>query len=279
MAENPESGFKHGKSRPGAIIAGIAIIVAIGAVWLSLVGTDDTETAQATSRPESLHGPTDRHSDTTGPGTETGAATSADQSTDAPAANAVHDDAIDIALGGSWDSADCTFVTRQVVRQPGNELVEAVECQRNSPKPVHPYESYADEALEALVHADPIAGIVLGRRVAATQPDKAWDLMIRSSALLGGDTRPIRWLATHSFNRVMTNGEIATGTIQIRYVLDSLTKRLEGSPDQSFDFRASHLRDSLSEAEFDRLDRMVDALIDKMKVIEKETTGKSSIQG
>ena len=103
--------------------------------------------------------------------------------------------------------------------------------------------------------------------------------MIRSSALLGGDTRPVKWLATHSFNQVTDNGEMATDAMQLRYVLDALTRRLDNDPDPTFDFREYHLRDALSDAEFARLERMVDSLLHKMKVIEAETTGTSTIGG
>jgi hypothetical protein len=113
-------------------------------------------------------------------------------------------------LGGSWRNADCTYVTVQVVRPSTGELVDAVECQRSSPKPTHEYETWSDEALEALAYSDPIACLVLGRRVAQSLPMKSWNLMVRSSALLGGDSRPIKWLATNSFNQVKENGEIAT---------------------------------------------------------------------
>jgi hypothetical protein len=187
------------------------------------------------------------------------------------------DDEVDIALGGSWRNSDCTFVPVQVVKASTNELVEAMDCRRSSPRPTHAYEEYSNDALEALAWSDPIACLVLGRRLAVADPETSWDLMIRSSALLGGDPRPIRWLATHSFNQVTDNGEMATETIQLRYVLDAVTRRLEKRPDPSFDFREYHLRDALSDAEFAQLDRMVDSVLHRMKVIEAETTGSSTI--
>ena len=189
------------------------------------------------------------------------------------------DDDIDVALGGSWENYDCALVTTQVVVRSTGETVEALACERSADKPIHPYESYSDEALQSLAYADPVAAIILGRRVALAHPDEAWEHMIRSSAMLGGDPRPIKWLATNSFNRVSSDGEIAVNEMQIRYVLDALTRRLENSPNESSTFRDDYLRNTLSETDLAQLDRTVENLIRKMQTIEEETTGNSTITG
>jgi hypothetical protein len=247
----------------------------IGAIWLSFAITDNDSTgaAQLQNQQETAVEPTGH---TAGHGkTES---TASHLHPDA-VAEITADDEVDIALGGSWENDDCTYVTVQVLKVPSGELVDAVECQRSSPKLTHEYESWSDETLSALTYSDPIACLVLGRRTARMHPKMSWDLMIRSSALLGGDTRPIRWLATNSFNQVKANGEMATGTLQRRYVLDTLADRLEGNQDLSFNFREDHLRKSMSDDDFERLNRMVDTLLHNMKVIEEETTGESTIRG
>ena len=73
------------------------------------------------------------------------------------------------------------------------------------------------------------------------------------------------------------DGEMSTETMKLRYVLDSLTRKLENRPGQSFDFREYHLRSSLGGAEFDRLERMAESLLNRMKVIEEEAIGSSSV--
>ena len=247
----------------------------IGAIWLSFAITDDdgTATEQVQNQQETAVEPAEHPA---GHGKTESTASHLNQHA---VAEITSDDEVDIALGGSWENDDCTYVTVQVVKVPSGELVDAVECQRSSPKPTHEYESWSDEALSALTYSDPIACLVLGRRTARTHQEMSWDLMIRSSALLGGDARPIRWLASHSFNQVKANGEMATGTLQRRYVLDTLADRREGNQDLSFDFREDHLRESMSNDDFERLNRMVDTLLHNMKVIEEETTGKSTIRG
>lgn len=258
------------------VVAGFIVIGALfSAIWLSYSSTDELSagTAQVQNQGNDAARLLDLAIEQADPDSTAG---HADLET---AGQIVPDDDVDTVLGGSWRNSDCTYVTVQVVRPATGELVDAVECQRSSPKLTHEYETYSDEALEALVYSDPIAGLVLGRRVARSAPKKSWDLMIRSSALLGGDSRPIRWLATNSFNQVKANGEIATGTLQRRYVLDRLAEKLEGGSDPSFDFREYYLRNSLDDADFERLDRRVDTLLYDMKVIEEETTGKSTIQG
>lgn len=263
-----------GRSGPGIVAGSIVIVAILSAIWLSLSSADKHTTGTTVVQQqqseadnsvvqEAGHTITDSSARQLNPGT----------------AENTSDDEVDIALGGSWENDDCTYVTVQVVKVPSGELVDAVECQRSSPKLTHEYESWSDEALSALTYSDPIACLVLGRRTARTYPKMSWDLMIRSSALLGGDTRPIRWLATHSFNQVKTNGEMATGTLQRRYVLDTLADRLEGDHDLSFDFREDHLRESMSDDDFERLNGMVDTLLHNMKVIEEETTGRSTIRG
>ena len=218
----------------------------IGAIWLSFAITDDdgTATEQVQNQQETAVEPAEHPA---GHGKTESTASHLNQHA---VAEITSDDEVDIALGGSWENDDCTYVTVQVVKVPSGELVDAVECQRSSPKPTHEYESWSDEALSALTYSDPIACLVLGRRTARTHQEMSWDLMIRSSALLGGDARPIRWLASHSFNQVKANGEMATGTLQRRYVLDTLADRLEGNQDLSFDFREDHLRESMSNDDF-----------------------------
>jgi hypothetical protein len=256
--------------RRGVFILSVCIVtsIVVGATWMSLANTSNhgSGTAFVQIQPQVIDDSLARNS----------APRNADN--DSSAAHAGQDDEVDIALGGSWRSSDCTFVTVQVVKVPSGEMVEALDCQRTSPKPVHAYESYANEALESLAYSDPIAALVLGRRLAATKPEETWNLMIRSSALLGGDPRPIRWLATNSFNQVRRNGEMAKETIQLRYVLDSLSRKLENTPGQSFDFREHYLRSSLSDTDFDRMDHMVNALLNQMKAIEEETTGRNTIR-
>jgi len=264
-----------GRNGLGVVAGSVVVGTLFSAIWLSYSSTENHNpvTAEPRHQQDAASGPVDHKGEHTSADSSLGRL---DQET---VAQITPDDDVDIVLGGSWRNADCTYVTVQVVRPSTGELVDAVECQRSSPKPTHEYETYSDEALEALAYSDPIAGLVLGRRVARSVPMKSWNLMVRSSALLGGDSRPIRWLATNSFNQVKANGEIATGTLQRRYVLDRLAEKLEGSPDPSFDFREYYLRNSLDDADFERLDRKVDTLLHDMKVIEEETTGKSTIQG
>jgi hypothetical protein len=264
-----------GRSGLGIVAGSIVVGTLFSAIWLSFSSTDNHNpvTADPRHQQEAANGPTDHI------GEHTSADSSLGRLNQETVAQITPDDDVDIVLGGSWRNADCTYVTVQVVRPSTGELVDAVECQRSSPKPTHEYETWSDEALEALAYSDPIACLVLGRRVAQSLPMKSWNLMVRSSALLGGDSRPIKWLATNSFNQVKENGEIATGAIQRRYVLDRLAERLEGSSDPSFDFREYYLRNSLDDTHFERLDRRVDTLLYDMKVIEEETTGKSTIQG
>lgn len=258
----------------GVVASFVAVGVFVSATWLSSANKDSTGSAQVQFQLDAVGNSIDHLAGQ--PGTER----PANNSTAGSIEGITPDDDVDIALGGSWRNDDCTNVTVQVLKASTNELVDALDCQRSSPKPIHAYEAYSNEALESLAYSDPIAALVLGRRLALLEPESTWDLMIRSSALLGGDTRPVRWLATHSFNQVRTaSGEVATDTMQRRYVLDSVARKLENNPDQSFDFREYYLRGTLTDAEFDRLDRRVDALLDQMKVIEEERTGNNTFEG
>lgn len=256
---------RHGLLLAGFFSAGVIVT----AIYSSFANTQNhnTGTARVQHQPQAIDASIDHGS------------AARDANTDLSTRQSSQDDDVDIALGGSWNSNDCTPVTVQVVKVPSGRMVEARDCQRSSPNPVHAYEAYEDEALDSLAYSDPIAALVLGRRLATTDPERTWDLMIRSSALLGGDVRPIKWLATNSFNIVKTNGEMATDTMQLRYVLDSLTRKLENTPSHSFDFREAYLRSSRGDAEVERLDRMVDALLSEMEVIETEATGGSTMRG
>jgi hypothetical protein len=259
---------------PGIVVASIVVgIIIFGATWLSFTNSDNSSTGITQNQhPSEPVERSDNH------GSSAGHADTESSASQAAAAEDTPEDEVDIALGGRWQNNDCTFVPVQIVKASTGELVDAMDCQRSSPKPVHAYEAYSDKALAALAYSDPMAAMVLGRRLATTDPEQSWDLLIRASALLGGDTRPIKWLAATSFNQVKADDGMATDTMQMRYVLDALTQRLDRNPDQSFDFREHYLRTSLSEDEFDQLDRMVDSLLEKMKAIEEEITGKDTIR-
>ena len=181
-----------------------------------------------------------------------------------------------IALGGRPEDNDCEFESRYVKDGRTGEMIEVLECVRSTPKPQHPYERYTNDSLETLAYSDPFAGMVLGRRVVEKEPEMAWELMIRSSALLHGDPAPIKWLANNAFSQVARNGVLNRETLAKRYVLDEVSRRLDARQPRGWTDPGTN--EFFDEDEIDQLNQMVDSVLNSMVQIQKDVMGESTIR-
>ena len=177
------------------------------------------------------------------------------------------------------EESGCEIVTHYMAKGDGTVL-ELLACERLNPREKHPYETYSSAALETLAYSDAKAAEVLGVRLRDKDLAKSMSLMIRSSALLGGDTAPI----FQSFNMYPHSHEIdgapIVKTIHTKFVLSAVADLLSGDT-----FYAGLWEDRIRayssdpEAEIALLYDQALRIIDEMRQIELEVTGSSTIGG
>ena len=102
----------------------------------------------------------------------------------------------------------------------------AFSCEPRTAPERHPYESYSSAALESLAYADAEAAAVLGMRLRDTDEAKAMSLMLRASALTGGDTTPILRYSNAYTHPVSVDGVPVRKTVHTKFVLSAVADLL-----------------------------------------------------
>jgi hypothetical protein len=90
----------------------------------------------------------------------------------------------------------------------------------------HPYERYPNRALASLAYADAKAAEVLGMRLRERNPAAALRLIIRSSALAGGDTGPFRRYSNAYPQPASIDGKPVPETARTKFVLAAVAEFL-----------------------------------------------------
>ena len=173
----------------------------------------------------------------------------------------------------------CEIVTHYMPNGDGT-VQELYSCVPLQPKEKHPYETYSNAALESLAYSDARAAEILGIRLRDKDLAKSMSLMIRASALSGGDTAPIY----QTFNMYPHSHEIdgapVVKTIRTKFVLSAVADLLSGET-----FLAGRWEDEVRryssdpEAEIAFLYKQALRVIEEMRQIESEVTGYSTIGG
>lgn len=152
------------------------------------------------------------------------------------------------------------------------EVFSAYSCTPHAPRPPHPYAHYDNGSLEVLAYGDPEAAALLGRRLAASDRDKSYQMLVRAAAL-DGDVRHLAWLADQAYSIVRIDGAVQVDNVKRRYELAALASRLGDDPSAS-----QFLRDTLVDAGINahglgRLDDRVDQLLESMHDIQRAVYG------
>jgi hypothetical protein len=90
----------------------------------------------------------------------------------------------------------------------------------------HPYERYPNQALAALAYADAKAAEVLGMRLRERNPTAALSLIVRASALAGGDTAPFRRYSNAYPKPAAIDGRPVPETARTKFVLAAVAEIL-----------------------------------------------------
>ena len=154
----------------------------------------------------------------------------------------------------------------------GGEVFSAYRCKPRTPRPPHPYAHYDNGSLEALAWADPEAAALLGMRLAGSNPEKSYEMLVRATAL-DGNVAHLAWLADQAFSAVRIDGALQVDNVKRRYELTALASRLGGDPSAT-----QFLRDTLQDAGIDayslgRLDDRVEQLLESVHDIQRAVYG------
>lgn len=184
---------------------------------------------------------------------------------------------IRLALGRTVEDGSCTVETVYVRNPETGEMMELRSCEPDDSIAEHAYAGYSDAALESLAYGDAYAAMVLATRDIDRNRARAWNLMIRASALLGGRSEPFSWLANHRYSALTKNGELQVESIRSRFLLEELQRRLgRGKADPDY-WRRLLLAAGEDVNEVANLEKGVDTILLEMQQIEQEVSNGNNI--
>lgn len=210
-----------------------------------------------------------------------------DQTLDKPAAASWYDndqevradDGSEMVLGiRVRKDRNCTVELKEYVT-PAGEMFSAYSCTPRDPAPPHAYAHYDDDTLAVMAYADAEAAALLGKRLIGTDTRRSYELLIRASALEGGNVAHLAWLSDQAFGTVSVNGQLQLGNIKRQYELARLAARLGDASG-----RSAYLRNQLIEAgvatdQLAMLDTRAAALFQSMEEIQRTVLGEVNIGG
>jgi len=172
----------------------------------------------------------------------------------------------------------CTVELRDYVT-PDGEMFSAYSCTPQRPADPHPYAHYDDDTLAVMAYADAEAATLLGKRLIGRNTPRAFDLLIRASALDGGNVEPIAWLSDQAFGLLDVNGIPQISNIERQYELAALAARLGDATQEPVLFRDQLVRIGVDTDRLNLLDAEVDALLQSMRDIQRTVLGEVTIGG
>ena len=161
---------------------------------------------------------------------------------------------------------------------PEGEMFSAYTCTPFEEPAPHPYAHYTDEALAELAYADAEAAALLGQRLAGTDHERSYQLLIRATAL-DGNTRHLAWLGDVSYGTLRVDGELQVETVMQRYELAALAAQLGEDPGFSLFLRDELLRSGVADDQLGHLDAHVEELLDTVRDIQLTVFGETAIGG
>jgi hypothetical protein len=129
-------------------------------------------------------------------------------------------------LEDSADGAAGCPITIEYLDAADGSIARVAACRQADRPSVHPYEQYPEHALASLAYADAKAAEVLGMRLRERDPSAALRLIVRSSALAGGDIAPIRRYSNAFPQPVAVDGVPIPETVRTKFVLAAVAEIL-----------------------------------------------------
>lgn len=175
-----------------------------------------------------------------------------------------------VAHGGLEQNCEKTYLYAD-----DGSVTEAYDCGDLEPPP-GPYAIYDDETLADMAYSDPLAAEELGKRLVERDPQRAYDLMVRSTAL-SKSIQPIQWLASAEYSLVARNGKPAIDKLSENYVLQRVSEEL-GTPGMAIRIRDDLKNAGFSRVQFTRLEQKVDQVLEKIRNIQVQVHGASNVE-
>jgi hypothetical protein len=236
-------------------IALTAVLVSGTAIFLA-VGTAETDPPDAAAPP------------TVNPHNTPPAARTGKQ----PLSDTASDRDVEMLLGPRVrPDRKCNVELRDYVTDSG-EMFAAYRCMPEAPRQPHPYAHYDDGSLETLAWSDPDAAALLGRRLAASDRDKSYKMLLRAAAL-SGDSRHLSWLADQVFSAIRIDGDLHVYNVKRRYELAALASRLGGDKAAPQVLRNLLVEQGLGGRSLHALDDRVETLLESVRAIQRSVHG------
>ena len=200
-------------------------------------------------------------------------------SLDEPGQAAANDDGTEVVLGlRVRKDRNCRVELKNYVTTDG-EMFSAYSCTPNEPKPPHQYAEYDNATLATMAYADADAAALLGRRLIGKDTRKSYELLIRASALDGGNIEHLAWLSDQAFGAVAINGKPQVANLKRRYELAALAAQLGDDPGKAGYLKNELIRVGVAEDQLNSLDLRVSALLQSMREIQQTVIGEVTIGG
>jgi hypothetical protein len=174
---------------------------------------------------------------------------------------------------------DCTVV-ENFVANPDGTATPLYSCQPARVKPPHPYTGYSTEALASLAYADADAARILGMRLRHDDETAALSLIVRASALAGGDPAAILEYANAYPRPSAIDGSPVRKTVHVQFVLGSVADML-GAGASNVAYWEARIREKSADAdrEIDLLRKQARAIVVEMQRIQLDVTGSTDVGG
>lgn len=189
------------------------------------------------------------------------------------------DDGTEMVLGlRVRKDRNCTVQLREYVT-PEGEMFSAYSCTPNNPPPPNPLAHYDNEALATMAYSDADAAAELGHRLIASDTPRAYEMLVRASALDGGNTLHLTWLAEQAFGAIAINGEPQLDNLSRQYELAAVAVQLGDSP-YKFEYLKSELaRFGVGADQLRELDARANELLQSMRDIQQTVHGEITLGG
>jgi hypothetical protein len=173
---------------------------------------------------------------------------------------------------------DCTVTLKDYVT-PEGDMFSAYSCTPSNPSPTHNYSEYDNETLAGMAYSDARAAALLGHRLIDQDTGRSYELLIRATALDGGNIRHLAWLSDQAFGTVAIDGKPQLQNLQRQYELAALATRLGDDPARTAYLRNELTKNGVGLARLNFIHRRVDGLLEKMRDIQRTVLGEAAIGG
>jgi hypothetical protein len=186
---------------------------------------------------------------------------------------------VDAATASEHAPPGCVLEARYLLNADGTTTT-VYACPDLEPAHEHPYASYSTEALASLAYADGKAAETLGMRLRESDEQAALSLILRASALTGGNPSPILTYSNAYPQPTAIDGVPVRKTVRTKFVLSAVAEMLGADRNNLPHWENEIRRVSMDpDREIEQLMERARELIDEMRRIELDVTGTSTFGG